>query len=400
MHRKILIIAAITVLSITAPLSAAPPFGSLGGPVGGGNAGAGVIPLHGWALDDDGVAWVDILVDGRWAGRAQYGRSRPGVAENNPGYPDSAAAGFAFELDSTRYLNGLHRVTARVVSETGEAANLTPVVLEFTNLTHNLAPFGVIDFPDADAELFGTCDLADPNRRYSVVTGYALDVGVEVGDQGVGYVELLIDGAIFADSLVSCEYDEDRGGMSNCYGLRRLDVTRIYPYLSDSPHSGFRFVLDVGALINFGYTPGRHVLTIRSGDISGQVANIDEIPVTFSCDEFLGNEGSFGKIDRPRDALIYQGTLEAVGWALDWEGVSRVLVFIDGHLAGQATYGLVRPGVTSKYPGYPDSSAPGWVLSVDTTGLSNGQHLFQVLVRDDTGEETLIGERRFVVLNP
>src|SRR5215208_3341599 len=113
--KRILVLSLIALASLAVPVLAAPPFGMFGGRVGGGNAGDGVIPLHGWALDDNGVANVDIFVDGVVSGRA-----RPGVAAAFPGFPDSATAGFAFQLDTTRYLNGVHTVSARVRSKTGE----------------------------------------------------------------------------------------------------------------------------------------------------------------------------------------------------------------------------------------------------------------------------------------
>ncbi len=380
---------------------AAPPFGAFGGIVGGGNGGAGSLALHGWALDDDGVAAVDIFVDGRLAGRAQYGRHRAGVERRFPGFPDASGAGFGFQLDTTQFLNGLHVVSARVTSRRGERVFLNDLALEFTNLTHNLVPFGRIEFPNPSAQLFGTCNLADPNRRFSVITGFAMDSGVEIGDFGVGWVELLIDGSIFANSRIDCTFDAAMGGLSNCYGLTRLDLEDRFPHLKDSPTAGFRFVLDVGSLISaFGYSPGRHVLTARVGDISGQVANVDEIPVTFFCDDFIGNEGSFGRVGVPANGFQYSGVIQAVGWALDWEGVSRILVYIDGVLSGQAVHGFPRPSVTSLFPGYPDSDGPGWLLPLDTTRLSNGEHQMQIEVIDALGEVTLIGERRFVVNNP
>lgn len=401
MSTRLLTFVAAAALAAAGPLSAAQPFGSFGGIVGGGNAGGGVIGLHGWALDDDGVASVDIMVDRRVIGRAQYGRQRPGVTQSFPGYPDSDAPGFAFELDSTRFRNGVHAVNALVTTETGETVLLSSRSLSFTNLTHDLRPFGRLERPNPDAELLGSCSLQDPQRRYTVVSGYALDVGVEVGDQGVGYVELLIDGAIYANSVTSCHHDPVTGGLTDCYGLRRLDVARFYPNLSDAPLSGFRFVLDVGALIGLGINqPGRHVLLIRAGDIAGQVADIAEIPVFFSCDDFVPNDGAFGRVNRPRNGLIYNGTVEANGWALDWEGVNRVIVYVDGFQQGDAVYGLSRPQVSMQYPGYPDSAAPGWTFALDTTTLSNAHHQMQVVVRDDEGVDTLIGQREFVVFNP
>src|ERR1700709_652649 len=115
------IVVAVVALAAASPANAAQPFGSFGGKVGGGNALDGNAPLFGWALAGHGVAAVDVLVDGIIDGRATYGRSRPGVGLLHPGFPDSALPGWVYNLDTTHYLNGLHTVSARVRSKTGEA---------------------------------------------------------------------------------------------------------------------------------------------------------------------------------------------------------------------------------------------------------------------------------------
>src|SRR5262245_23474206 len=103
MRRNLVLAALAAALVMSAPAWAAPPSGSFGGIVAGPgatpNAGAGTLPLHGWALDDNGTLAVDFLVDGAVAGRAHLGRARAGVTDRFPGFPDSAAPGFAFELD-------------------------------------------------------------------------------------------------------------------------------------------------------------------------------------------------------------------------------------------------------------------------------------------------------------
>lgn len=378
---------------------AASPFGSFGGIVGGGNAGAGLIPLHGWALDDDGVAAVDLMVDNVIVGRATYGRTRPGVTQQFPGFPDSATPGWVYQLDSTHYLNGRHVVQPRVLSDTGEVTLLKAKTFQFSNVTHNLIPFGKIEFPNQNAEMRGKCNLGNGARRLYAVSGWALDSGVQTDDRGVGYVELLIDRAVFANTQNDCFYSSATGGLTQCYGLRRLDIEQQFPGLPDSPHAGWRFVLDIGALMQIGYGPGRHTLTVRSGDLFGTVVNIAEMPVTFICDEDLGNENSFGLIGYPQRGLVYGGTIEAQGWALDFEGIQRVDVLVDGTFVGSATTGLLRPGVGMQYPGYPESPNPGWSLAIDTTDFSNGRHSLNVVVVDDTGATTLIGERDFEVRN-
>jgi len=238
MKRNVFLCAFAVVLLASVPAWAAPPFGSFGGIVGGGNAGGGVIPLHGWALDDNGIQAVDILVDGTLNGRAHYGRARAGVTARFPGLPDSALPGFAFELDTTHYLNGVHSVAVRIRSRAGEVVLLPAQRIQFSNVEHDLEPFGTIEFPKPQAELRGKCDFSTPNRRYSVISGYALDAGTQEDDYGVAYVELLIDRAVVLRSDLDCTFSNLLGGQTNCYGLRRLDVERNFPGLKDSPHAG------------------------------------------------------------------------------------------------------------------------------------------------------------------
>ena len=397
------ILVLVVALAISAPAWAANPFGQFGGKVGGGNSGAGLLPLYGWALDDDGIEAVDIMVDGVVDGRANYGRARPQVARQYPGYPDSNRAGWVYQLDTTRYLNGQHTLTPRVLSKSGEVQYLKTLKFQWINLTHDLVPFGRIEFPKHQAELRGHCNLATPSRRWSVVSGYTLDTGVQQEDTGVGYVELLLDGAVFANSNSDCFRLTDVG-LVNCYGLRRTDLVPIFPHLKDAPHSGYRFALDVGALISvFGYSEGSHRFTIRVGDTYEQIANIDEVVVTFSCDDVNTTPGqdeeSLGDLEQPYDGQLFSGLMQVKGWALDWEGVHHVQVYVDGVDVGTASYGFVRPILIPIYPGYPDRAAPGWEHTIDTTALSNGAHQLEVIVTDDLGRDTYIGRRRFVVVN-
>ncbi len=392
-------IAAALVAAVATPVHAASPFGFFDGQKGGGNGAAGVIGLIGWALDDDGIEAVDIYVDGVLAGRALYGFNRPGVGDMFPGFPDGDNAGWTFSLNTTRYPNGLHTVTPQAISATGERTNLNSRVFEVLNTTHNLVPFGAVDQPRPHAELFGTCDPLAINRRLTVVSGWALDVGIEQNDTGVGYVELLIDGTIFGNTRTDCFFEPFFGGFTQCYGLRRLDIERAFPDVRDAPHAGFRFVMDIGALIEFGYVEGFHVLSIRSGDVNANSSEFAEVPVTFLCDDRVGNQGSFGAIDLPVDGLLFEGVVAFTGFALDFEGVDRVRIFVDGFAVGDAVYGLPRPVVSANNPGFPDTAFPGWSFVLDTRTLSNEMHDLQVVVIDDAGFSTQIGERTFHVEN-
>lgn len=401
MRRNVLIVAVLACLAFASASTAAPPFGRFGGQVGGGNGASGVMPLTGWALDDEGVRAIDILVDGAVAGRATHGRSRPGVLAQFPEYPGSDGAGWAYLLDTTHYLNGLHTIQARVQSISGEVTFLNARRFQFLNNPHNLAPFGDIDFPQQHAQLYGRCNLAS-QRHFSVIDGYALDVGVQEEDTGVGYVELMIDRALWANTKTDCAFDSPKGGLSDCYGLESFDVEREFPWLKDSPHSRYRFVIDVGELIGSGlYTEGTHLLTIRAGDHGDQDANIAEIPVNFRCSENVSNHGSVGEIVYPFRGLLYGGDIDVRGWALDIEGVLAVDVYVDGAFVGQADYGLLSPGtVASRHPSVLGHANAGYSFILDTTTLSNGRHSIQVKVRDFLLYYAVIGEFDIRVGNP
>lgn len=380
------------------------PFGFFDGNPEGKTTASGLFSLFGWALAEDGVVSADLVVDGVTIRRFDYGRNRPDVERLFPGFPNSSAPGFGMLFDTTQFLNGNHTLNVKVMSTTGTERLLNPIVFDFQNNTHSLRPFGDIDFPQQNAQLFGNCDLTDPRRRYSVFTGWVLDAGVEVNDHGVAFVELLLNGGLVRNSRISCHHSEDTGAFSDCYGLRRLDIERRFPTLKDAPNAGFRFVLDVGALIapvsqgGVGYTPGNNIITVRSGDVDSQIANVASINVSLFCDDFVDNEGSFGQISFPLND-VHSGLIEVNGWALDREGISKVFIFVDGTFIRAATRNIPRPDITDLYPGFPNSKAPGWAVGLNTIQFSDGEHELNVVVRDRLDVDTLIGEVRFTVNN-
>ncbi|MEM6793253.1 MAG: hypothetical protein AAF725_04695 [Acidobacteriota bacterium] len=387
--------------------------GFLEGVPGGNTAGTGSTPFTGWALADSGVQRVEFLVDGLVIGQALYGFQRPQVEENFPFFLDSPGPGFTFQLNTTRFTNGNHHVQARVVTNSGNTRLLDVIgtsgdtfSLFVNNNTAILHPFGEIERPLRNAFLFGvcnrSCDTSVANPILTPVEGWLLDLGVEIGDTGVSYAELMLDGSLLFNTRRDCTF-QSGVGLQQCFGLPRLDIERAYPFALDAPNAGFRFLMDVGDLIACqGYQRGQHVLTIRSGDISTQIANVDEIPVFLQCIEDLApGSGTVGNIETPIEGFQYGGQINLQGWALAIDGVARVEVFIDGLLfAGVADFGVdTRPGVSQLYPGYPNSAAPVWRLPFDTTTISDGFHQIQVFVEDLNGARTEIGERSFFVDN-
>ncbi|MFQ5953584.1 MAG: ArnT family glycosyltransferase [Kiloniellales bacterium] len=89
----------------------------------------GRVQVWGWAVDDAvGVAEVEVLVDGRAVGRAEYGGGWPRVRELMPGSsdPNHPNVGFSLYWDSTTVGEGAHRLAIRVRSNDGRTRTLAP----------------------------------------------------------------------------------------------------------------------------------------------------------------------------------------------------------------------------------------------------------------------------------
>ena len=90
-----------------------------------------------------------------------------------------------------------------------------------------------------------------------------------------------------------------------------------------------------------------------------------------------------GSVDSPAPSAQLSGTTTVAGWAFDDTAVSKVDIYVDGALAGTATYGGSRPDVASDWPNAP--SAIGYSFSLNTTAYSNGGHIVEVRAVDTSG---------------
>lgn len=106
------------------------PFGATDTPVAGTSI-SGVVQVAGWALDDQSVSKVEVLVDGITDGIASYGSSRPDVSAVYPNAPVNV--GYSYSLDTTRYLNGSHVLNVKVTDSSGNAAMFADVAVTVGN---------------------------------------------------------------------------------------------------------------------------------------------------------------------------------------------------------------------------------------------------------------------------
>ncbi len=410
------------------------PFGYIDIPGQAGLEGAnGAFTVAGWAIDDVDVDHIDFLVDGQIVagavGRgepstATYGTTRPDVAAAFPDVPLALYSGFVANIDTSQFINGIHNVTVRVTDNEGASRQIGARRVQIVNNGQNLAPFGRIDFPLDKASLFCitsaggfpspcTPEVCFPST-FNVVAGWALDVGSSLDRGQVSYVELLLDGQIIANTRSDCT--QIGGALTNCYGINRPDVARSYSGFVNADNAGWSFSFFLGRNstsgqisilspvsgadpVLVGYTTaGKHTIAIRAGDEEETQTQIGAISVDILCDTDTGDQPAFGYIDTPSDYQFVNGLFQVFGWASDFQGVLRVEVDIDGHVVGNATYGLSRPDVPA-HDFRVSSANVGLSYYLDTTQLSDSAHDLVIYVVDRAGHRTEIGRRKFVVNN-
>jgi hypothetical protein len=377
----------------------------------------GVFPVTGWALDDGSVQTIEVLVDGLVVGQAYAGIHRPDIGHRFPSHPDADHSGFVRMLNTTVLQNGVHSLAIRLMDEDGASRIIGRRFVQTFNTSYNLPPFGGIDWPISNHVMYGkgctrpgeppyslpTIPFEDP-QVVEFISGWALDVGSRIDLGGVKYIQLMIDGVIQTDtmtgSFIWSWLDDD----VNYYGHPRMDILRMFPDVPNAKDAGFLFVLDISDLIvNQGYRKGLHYLKIRAGDVENYIADIAQIPVIFDCDDER-DRPAFGDIYTPAHMERVAGVVEVTGWALDYDSVENVEVWIDGvYIDDVDAMGLPTPEVEDVYQWLPRSwtEDAGFRYDLDTEAeaLSDGQHGLVVWSEDHWGGRTIIGERLFIIDN-
>ncbi len=166
----------------------------------------------------------------------------------------------------------------------------------------------------------------------NLVSGWVLDTGARLDFGQTGYVELLIDGVVIANTRSDC-IQGSHGAFENCYGVNRPDVERNYPGFVNSDNAGFVFdfwAIDDGdghifIEIPTGsndcrnitvISPGKHDLTVLAGDVSETgptQIGLTESVIFVACQTTALDRPGFGNVDFPYNDQFVDGTVEVEG---------------------------------------------------------------------------------------
>ncbi len=150
---------------------------------------------------------------------------------------------------------------------------------------------------------------------------------------------------------------------------------------------GYSFVLDTTPLAD-----GAHTLQITATDAAGTRLTHAQ---SFTTANYQGANPNIISIDNPgSQGGTFQGLATVHGWAISSSStIGSVTASVDGVSRGSVTYGQSRPDVCAVYPTSPScqnsTANVGWSYLLDTSALSNGDHLFSITATASNGQRTV-----------
>lgn len=196
---------------------------------------SGLIQVDGWFLDGSGVSKIEVLVDGKVVGTAQYGLSRPDIAAANPQYNNSNS-GYQYTLDTGKITNGKHSLAVEEISKNGNVATTNTQAIDVQNLPAK----GSIDTPTNGSSTNGSI----------TVSGWFLD------GSGVSKIQVLVDRKLIGNAQ---------------FNIARTDVANVFPQYNNN-NSGYICNFSIANLAN-----GQHTITVQETGRNGSINTISNI---------------------------------------------------------------------------------------------------------------------------
>lgn len=85
---------------------------------------SGICCIRGWAAPKSEISRIDVFLNGNHVGSAFYGFVRPDVIRSHPKLGHDFRVGFAFRLDATKLIAGMHILRIVATGKNGSAASL------------------------------------------------------------------------------------------------------------------------------------------------------------------------------------------------------------------------------------------------------------------------------------
>ncbi|WP_139903821.1 Ig-like domain-containing protein [Clostridium thermarum] len=288
------------------------------------------ITVSGWAQDPSGVKEVNIYLNGKLQGKANYGTGRPDVNKVSPGYPQGNNTGYSYTINYANLTTGTYKVTVELVGKDNQKLKKEVNI----SLKKTVLPLKAA--------------LERPANNTSTTANSLNFSGWATGPSGIKEIKVYVDGAYRGSTVPKAA---------------RKDVAAIFPTYKDSLTSGFSYEL---SMLNM--TKGVHKVVFEVTGNDGQVTKLER---SF---EYKGLAPRYG-VDSPAgDYETDSFSIMVKGWALNSADISAINVYVDNNYNGQATLKEKRTDIAGKYPGYPQGEDSGFSYKLDMKYISFGKH--------------------------
>ncbi|WP_304969745.1 N-acetylmuramoyl-L-alanine amidase, partial [Romboutsia ilealis] len=197
--------------------------------------------IKGWALAEEGVKEIKVLIDNSQVATINADVNRPDIDSKYPGYVNGVNSGFDKIIDISKFEAGNRTVEVKIVFKNGEAQSYKRNI--------------VIKRAESEKELPFRSTLDEPVTNEKVTSDKLKIRGWALANSGIKEVRVYVDG-------------KDLGTVP--YGTSRADVNKVYPGYSSGNNPGFDGTINLG-----GMPTGTKNLTIKITANDGTVQNIE-----------------------------------------------------------------------------------------------------------------------------
>ncbi len=237
---------------------------------------SGALLVSGWAACGNGIDRVEVEIDGRPEGQAEYGRGRPDVAAEYHGIPVNT--GFGFERTIPGLAGASHEVRVIAVSHAGDRKELVVIV----------------EPPAAAAFRF---ELDGPATRDGAavdpVTGRLVIEGWALARDGMASIDVELDGALLGQAH---------------YGTARPDVGIAFPDWAGAARGGYIFHCPSRSLPD-----GEHTIQIIARSKTGG-SHVHAFRITVRKTDDPEATSSIRRRIKRVEQTILNGVLDELNW--------------------------------------------------------------------------------------
>ena len=318
--------------------------------------------ISGWLMTESANPEIHIYIDEEEVNTQINRVARSDVNKAFPNYSNNTnnqKPGFNTTIDTSKYLDGKHNITIKVLDN-------TETIKEYTREFY--------------IEKSRSClHIEKPNnntntKKTITISGWLMSTNK---DASIEY------------------YINNEKVETNVTRVKRNDVIKAitgYGNSTTNPKPGFSSSLDLST-----YKDGTYTLEVRVIDsITGEILTRDHRTIILKKYDGRIN------IEKPNSVEELGTTVVVGGWYLSEYKDAKLEIYLDDTLLENEIARSARPDVIKAIPGYGGSSTnpkPGFRMDVDVSDIQDGIHTLKIRVINETTNEVITSTSKSVKIN-